>query len=251
CVPSLRSMRPRSSGRAVPATHAFAARTGWGGTRRLPASKLPVPPGTTPSATSVPTNAAAACIVVPSPPNTVTTSNRSATACSARRRASPGPTVAANSTFQPPRSSVSTTARTATSSVRAAAGLVMSSTRVTSIVQGPQRVQTDLIALSILRLIESVDGTGRGRLDGQLEAKRPVEPVLRTGVESRPAGADIGQQSEIPLPANLPAGGDLRHLRSAAARRRHRPAGNGARPDIEVVDGDHQVADQRPLGFAG
>jgi hypothetical protein len=63
----------------VPATNAFAARTGWVGIRRLPASRLPVPPGTTPSATSVPTSAAAACIVVPSPPNTVTTSNRSAT----------------------------------------------------------------------------------------------------------------------------------------------------------------------------
>ena len=90
-----------------------------------------MPPGMTPSATSVPTSAAAACIVVPSPPKTATTSTPSATPYSASRRASPGPPVASTSAPQPRRCRVRITAATARCCVRAAAGLVMSSARAT------------------------------------------------------------------------------------------------------------------------
>ena len=88
-----------------------------------------MPPGMTPSATSVPTSAAAACIVVPSPPNTATMSTRSATPYSARRRASPGPPVASTSALHPARCSVRMIAATASWRVRAAAGLVITRTR--------------------------------------------------------------------------------------------------------------------------
>jgi hypothetical protein len=83
----------------------------------------------TPRLTPVPTSEAAACMVVPSPPNTATTSTPWATPSAASRRASPGPVVAARSVFHPAAVRVRMTASTARGRVRAAAGLVMNSTR--------------------------------------------------------------------------------------------------------------------------
>src|SRR5215210_873571 len=159
-------MRPRSNARGRAPTRARTARAGAAGIRRLPARRLPVPPGITPSATSVPTSAAAACIVVPSPPNTATTSAPVLTPYSARLFASPGPPVASTSAVQPAERSVRMIASTAARRVRAAAGLVISSARATLELPLPENVQADLIGRAHRGLGEPARPAG---LDGGLD----------------------------------------------------------------------------------
>src|SRR3954464_1397025 len=175
-------MRPRSNGRGTAVSSARAARAGDAGIRRLPARRFPVPPGMTPSGILVPTRAAAACIVVPSPPNTATTLTPLATPYSASSLACPGPPVARTSTSQPPPLRALATALTEACAVRAAMGLAISSTRVTSEFPLPVYVGADLIGNG---LGESEIRTARlqARLDAGLQAPFPAEAELQTSAK--------------------------------------------------------------------
>src|SRR5512134_2421846 len=178
--------------------------------RRLPARRLPVPPGITPSATPVPTSALAACIVVPSPPNTATASTPSATPSAASRRASPGPPVAATSACQPPARSTSTMPCTTWGWVRAAAGLVMRRRR-TSVLLLPEEVEAHLVAAGGRERVHlPPPHAGQQRLDAQLRPPVPLEAVLDARADAVVAElaepAEAGVEGEEPLAADLPPG---------------------------------------------
>src|SRR5712692_1173587 len=237
-------MRPRTS--------TSAARAGEAGMRRLPASRLPVPPGTRPSATSVPTSAAAACMVVPSPPNTATRSTASRTPYSARRRASPGPPVASTSVRQPAARSASSTTFTASGSVRAAAGLVMSSAVAILELSLPEHVRADLVAIGRQKAAVPGDRAGaEGRLEAGLEAPCLAEAVLEARAEvlgaerrglRRPA-AEAGVERDEASAPDAPPEGKPAHRRSTG--------GGDARLELHVVDGHAEIGDEEPLDLAG
>ena len=222
-------MRPRSNGRGRPVTSARAARAGADGMRRLPASRLPVPPGMTPSATSVPTSAAAACIVVPSPPNTATTSIPCATPSAASRRASPGPVVASTSALQPAARRVPHD-RVHRAGPGPRGGRVGDTEDPALELPLPQDVEADLVRVGG----HPVGGHERAAgLDGRLHRALELPLAAEAELEARPqvlvaelaeVRAEAGVEGEERLAADLPAGRELRE----ASRRR---SGWWTRPD--------------------
>src|SRR5262245_43405913 len=216
--------------------------------RRLPARRLPVPPGITPSAMSVPTSAAAACIVVPSPPNTATTSTPSETPYSARRRASPGPPVASTSAVHPAPRMTLITASTARCWVLAAAGLVISNARGISVFALPQQVHTDLVAIPGVYRNDRRPAPLDGGLERALEPPFPAEAELEAGTEVPGAeltqvGAEADVEGDEGLPSELPSCRELGG-RGDAAGARH------AGPNLDQVHGDAEILDQGPLQLA-
>src|SRR3954453_14431903 len=213
--------------------------------RRLPARRFPVPPGITPSGTSVPTSAAAACMAVPSPPNTATMSTLLATPYSARSPAWPGPGGATTSTSQPPLLSVFATRSMLTLAVRAAAGLAMSNKRVTSELPFPFNVRADLIG--VRGEYSKVLATGRQRrLHTGLQAPFPAESEFQTRAQIVVAelteifGTKPRVQSQEGLAAELPPRGQLRE-------RLHPTAMGHTRSDFDQIERHAQILDQRAL----
>src|SRR3954463_14385777 len=210
--------------------------------RRLPARRFPVPPGITPSGTSVPTSAAAACMVVPSPPNTATMSTLLATPYSASSLAWPGPVVASTSTSQPPLLSVFATRSMLTRAVRAAAGLAMSNERVTSELPFPFNVGANLIR--IRGECSKILATGcQRRLYTGLQTPFPAEPEFQTRAQIVVAelaeilGTEACVQGQERLAAELPPSGQLRERLDPAAM-------GHPRPDLDQVERHAQILDQ-------
>src|SRR5215210_672941 len=240
-------MRPRSIGRGRALSRARAARAGEAGIRRLPASRFPVPPGMTPRGISVPTSAAAACMVVPSPPNTATMSTSWATPYSASSRAWPGPTVARTSTSHPPLRRVLATRSMPTRAVRAAIGFAMRSDRVISELPFPLDVGADLVGVGGQNTEVPAAGLECG-LDTGLKTPLPAEAKFQT--RAQVVVAELAQvlrtepsvQGQKRLTAQLPAGRQVgERLRS--------PSVGHPRADLDEVERDPQVLDERTLQF--
>src|SRR6266567_7887595 len=168
-------------------------------------------------------------------------SNSWSRASAAKRRASRGPSVASTSTSQPPPRSVSRTAVTARASVRAAAGLVTSSARVTLVPPLPEQVDAHLALVGRVLLDRDRTAAAADGLEARLGAPFRADAVLqartqRVGHADLLALAESRVEHEERLVADLPPGGQLR------ARGR---IGRVAGAELEVVERHTQVRDHR------
>src|SRR5512146_380341 len=219
---------------------AWAAATGWRGSRRFPARTLPVPPGRSPRGIPVPAIAPAICIAVPSPPYDSTASNPSSRPRSASRRASPAAAVTASSTLHPPPCNTSRTAPMARASVRAAAGLLIRSARVTSVPPLPEQIDAHLP-------LQDVEGRAATALTHRLHARfrapfrAEAELQARADGVSRRAGTHPRPHDEE---------GSRADLLAERERRPHERVVGITGADLYVVERDPQIGHHAALDFA-